>query len=214
MLAVPMTKATLLKTDILVSLRATPERTCVRARVPWFPPPARWGADSSPSTSSASPKYMSWTGGDSSFGVFKWCESEIIMMTLDSSRNLAGVGTLLMVNLPHRLWGPHRCLGAAGHHPLACRAEGMADFYKEQGIFNNALYGFILVIVGVVVAVVVAIISMVAWFATIGVNIRDLSSWSQLGPALTSYFQNPGNMGGIFTFLGQLSRCCSCSSFS
>ena len=95
-------------------------------------------------------------------------------------------------------------VGLAGLILVLVGLRGLADFHKEQGIFNNALYGFILVIVGVVVAVGVAIVSLVAWFVSIGVNIGDISRWSELGPALSGYFQNPSNMGGIFGFIGAI----------
>jgi len=44
--------------------------------------------------------------------------------------------------------------------------KGLADFYGEREIFNNALYGFIFGIIGVVVAIalfVMAFLSGISW---------------------------------------------------
>jgi len=79
-------------------------------------------------------------------------------MTLESSKNLGGVGALLMFIgiFPYiNTFGIVELIGAI---LLLVALHGFASYYKEQGIFNNAIYGIIAGIVGVVVAVAIGIL--------------------------------------------------------
>jgi len=40
--------------------------------------------------------------------------------------------------------------------------KGLADFYNERGIFDNALYGFIFGIIGIVVAIALFFIAFLS----------------------------------------------------
>ena len=78
-------------------------------------------------------------------------------MTAESSKNLGGIGALLMFIgvLPYvNYFGIIELIGAI---LVLIALHGLGSYYKEEGIFNNALYGIIAGIVGVVLAVVVGI---------------------------------------------------------
>ncbi|MEM2440610.1 MAG: DUF996 domain-containing protein [Candidatus Bathyarchaeia archaeon] len=81
-------------------------------------------------------------------------------MSLESNRILGGVGALLMVlsilgvlGVPYTLF-----LLVVGAILVLIALKGFADHYQDGDIFNNALYGFITVIVGMVA--VVAVLAM------------------------------------------------------
>ena len=78
-------------------------------------------------------------------------------MSLESNKTLGGVGAILLAIPFTNLIGIILVLIAM---------KGMADFYNDESIFKNALYGFIFGFVGVVS--LVAVVLMVALgFATI-----------------------------------------------
>jgi uncharacterized membrane protein len=79
-------------------------------------------------------------------------------MNLESSKTLGGVGAILLLigTIPFAV----RYLGVialVGFILVLVALHGLADYYKENGIFDNALYGFIAAIVGVVAAVAAAV---------------------------------------------------------
>jgi uncharacterized membrane protein len=78
-------------------------------------------------------------------------------MTLESSKNLGGVGALLMFIgiFPYiNFFGIVEVIGAI---LVLVALHGFSSHYKEEGIFSNALYGVIAGIVGVVLAVAIGI---------------------------------------------------------
>ena len=56
--------------------------------------------------------------------------------------------------------------------------KGLADYYAEAGIFNNALYAVITAIVGGIATAAVALIALVGFFSELGVNIGNIADWS------------------------------------
>jgi uncharacterized membrane protein len=79
-------------------------------------------------------------------------------MTLESSKTLGGVGAILLLIGTVPFGEPYLgVLALVGFILVLVGLHGLADYYKENGIFNNALYGFIAAIVGVVAAVVAAV---------------------------------------------------------
>lgn len=78
-------------------------------------------------------------------------------MTIESSKNLGGVGALLMFIgiFPYiNYFGIVELIGAI---LVLVALHGFGSYYKEEGIFNNALYGIITGIVGVVLAVAIGL---------------------------------------------------------
>jgi uncharacterized membrane protein len=79
-------------------------------------------------------------------------------MTLESSKTLGGVGAILLLigTIP---FAPQYTgvIALVGFILILVALHGLADIYKENGIFNNALYAFIATIVGVVAAALTAV---------------------------------------------------------
>ncbi len=71
-------------------------------------------------------------------------------MNLETSKNLGGIGAILLVIGFLGIFGTFYAgvLGLIGIILVLVAMKGLADNYNEAGIFNNTLYGFILTIVG------------------------------------------------------------------
>jgi uncharacterized membrane protein len=115
-------------------------------------------------------------------------------MTLESSKNLGGVGALLMFIgvFPYiNTFGVVELIGAI---LILVALHGFASYYKEQGIFNNAVYGIIAGIVGVVIAIAVGILVVLPSikdfilkiYPTWNGNWSSLSSLSSMTPVTTN----------------------------
>ena len=78
-------------------------------------------------------------------------------MSLESNKTLGGVGAILLA-IPF--------LNLVGIILVLIALKGMADYYNDEGIFKNALYGFIFGVVGVI-ALIAVILMLVLGFATI-----------------------------------------------
>ena len=74
-------------------------------------------------------------------------------MTLESSKILGGIGAILLfIGVITFFVQPLLAiLGLIGIILVLVAMHDLANYYKESGIFNNALYGFIAGIVGIVV---------------------------------------------------------------
>jgi len=72
--------------------------------------------------------------------------------------------------------------------------NGFANYYKEKGIFNNALYGIIIFIVGVVVTIAVAIFFLVDFFTSLGI---DLTNWQSLQTVDWASIMTPDKIIGL-----------------
>jgi uncharacterized membrane protein len=116
-------------------------------------------------------------------------------MTLESSKTLGGVGALLMFIgvLPYvSYFGIIEIIGAI---LVLVALHGFASIYKESGIFDNALYGMIAGIVGVVLAVVAGI-------AIVLPNIKDFllklfPSWNGDWSTISSFSGMTPNTSNI-----------------
>ena len=87
-------------------------------------------------------------------------------MTLESSKNLGGIGALLLFIGVFPYINYFGILDIIGLILLLVALHGFGSYYKEEGIFNNALYGIIAGIVGVVLAIAIGL-------AIILPNIKD-----------------------------------------
>ncbi len=77
-------------------------------------------------------------------------------MTLESSKNLGGIGAILLIvaSLAFFVQPLFSFIGIVGVILILIALHGLAEVYQDRGIFNNALIAFIAVIVGVAVTVV------------------------------------------------------------
>lgn len=93
-------------------------------------------------------------------------------MSFESNRILGGVGALLMVISFLGLLASAYFLFllVVGAILVLVALKGFADHYQEGGIFNNALYGFITVIVGLVATVATFVILFLQMLSNIPID--------------------------------------------
>lgn len=126
-------------------------------------------------------------------------------MTLESSKNLGGIGAILIVIGMLGFAVPYAgILLLIGLILLLIGLKGLADYFKEGGIFNNALYAIVLAIVGVVVAIATVVVSAFAALASIGIDLANVTDWTTFGTELTNRFTNFADFSAIWTLIGAL----------
>jgi uncharacterized membrane protein len=77
-------------------------------------------------------------------------------MTFESSKTLGGIGAILMFIGIFPIISYYGIVELVGAILVIVGLRGLANYYKENRIFSNALYGIIAGIVGVVIAAVAA----------------------------------------------------------
>lgn len=110
-------------------------------------------------------------------------------MTIESNKTLGGIGAILLVIFPFVGWpagGFAGLLGLAGVILVLISLNGLANEYRERGIFNNSLYGMLLAIVGAIVSFAIFVAAAFGVLAVIGLQV---SNWMDPG-AIQSAFQN------------------------
>jgi uncharacterized membrane protein len=116
-------------------------------------------------------------------------------MTLESSKSLGGIGAILLfigvLPFVQYLW----VIGLVGIILILVALNGLANYYSERGIFNNALYGVITAVVGVIVAVGAAVAALLANLS----NISDFISaiypgWNGDWTSLSGMTPNTSNL--------------------
>jgi uncharacterized membrane protein len=78
-------------------------------------------------------------------------------LTLDSSRYLGGIGALLLFIGVIPYINTFGVLAIIGVILVLIALHGFGSYYKERRIFNNAMYGVLAAIVGIVIAAVIGI---------------------------------------------------------
>jgi uncharacterized membrane protein len=116
-------------------------------------------------------------------------------MTIESSRTLGEIGAILLVIFPFCGWfagGFSGIIGLAGAILVLIALNGLANEYKERRVFNSAMYGFILAIVGIIVAVAIFVFAAFGMLSVLGINV---SNWTDPS-AVQNAFQNfsPANI--------------------
>jgi uncharacterized membrane protein len=111
-------------------------------------------------------------------------------MDIETSKNLSGVGAILLIigMLGFFASGYTGILSLIGIILLLIGMKGLANYYNDDGIFNNTLYGFITTIVG---GVAVAVGVIAAFLLSLSTLFEDIGDWSEIGPHLTQYFDDP-----------------------
>jgi uncharacterized membrane protein len=124
-------------------------------------------------------------------------------MDFDTCKNLSGIGALLMVigPLAGAAHGLGSVLGLVGIILLLIGLKGFADYYSESGIFNNWLYGIILIIVGAVIAVALFAITAFALLREAGL---DWAGVMNNPSSFAAYFADTANLNTILGFVGGL----------
>ena len=129
-------------------------------------------------------------------------------MTLESSKNLGGVGAILILIgalgifvLPYVL-----VISLIGIILVLIALHGLANYYKEQKIFSNALFGFIAQIVGGVSAIVALLYIVFDTTLFTGVLDKIFPGWNGNWSSLSGMTPTTTGLGiGDFTsILGAL----------
>ena len=116
-------------------------------------------------------------------------------MEFQTIKALGGVGALLLFIGCLTFISPAvGILGLIGLILVLIALNGFANYYKEKGIFNNALYGIIIFIVGVVVTIAVAIFILVDFLTSLGI---DLTNWQSLQTVDWASIMTPDKMIGL-----------------
>jgi uncharacterized membrane protein len=126
-------------------------------------------------------------------------------MTFESSKTLSAVGSLLIVigaalGFAVSFSG---ILSLVGIILLLIGLKGLANFYKEEGIFNNALYSMITAIAGCVVGIGVVAALAVQALRDIGIDWANIEDWANAGTDVTTVFTD-FDLSAIATLLGAL----------
>ena len=111
-------------------------------------------------------------------------------MTFESSKYLSAVGALLIVigAVAGFVISFSGILSLVGILLVLIGVKGLANFYKEQGIFNNTLYSMITIVVGCVVSIGVIAASAVAALADLGINWANIEDWVNIGTDVANVF--------------------------
>jgi uncharacterized membrane protein len=101
-------------------------------------------------------------------------------MNFETSKSIGGIGAILMFIGVLPFISAYGLLELVGAILVLVAMKGFADYYKEAGIFNNALYAIIAAIVGVVAFVAIAFVALVDFFTQIGVTLGagTVSNWT------------------------------------
>jgi uncharacterized membrane protein len=124
-------------------------------------------------------------------------------VTLESNKNLGGIGAILMFIGFLPVVNFYGILSFVGLILVMVALYNLAHFYMESGIFNNALYGVITAIVGVIIVAVVAVFALVGFFSELGLNIGlgNMADWSAILTQID--WTNIGlDFMGSFDFIG------------
>ncbi len=98
-------------------------------------------------------------------------------MTLESSKTLGGVGSLLMVISPVTgyVGGSFGgILGLVGLILVLISVKGLADHYNDGSIFNNTLYGVIFTIVGGVAFAGALVVGAAGFLSSLNIDVATL----------------------------------------
>ena len=116
-------------------------------------------------------------------------------MEFQTIKALGGIGALLLFIGCLTFISPAvGILGLIGLILVLIALNGFANYYKEKGIFNNALYGIIIFIVGVVVTIAVAIFILVDFLTSLGI---DLTNWQSLQTVDWASIMTPDKIIGL-----------------
>ena len=119
-------------------------------------------------------------------------------MSFETNKILGEIGALLMVIGPFA--GAYTAgLALIGFIMLIVAFYGLSDYYKERGIFNNALFGGIIFLVGGAVAVGIIISAAVGVLSLFGF---ELSNWSNPAYIQNFNWQSFTNFSALLPYIG------------
>jgi uncharacterized membrane protein len=97
-------------------------------------------------------------------------------MEFETSKTLGAIGAILVFITPF-VGAYTGILGLIGLILVLISMKGLADHYGEQGIFNNALYGVIIAIVGIVIFFGIVVFAAFELLTALGI---PPASWTDI----------------------------------
>jgi uncharacterized membrane protein len=127
-------------------------------------------------------------------------------MNLESAKNIGGVGAILLVIAGVAIFGTPfmGLLGLVGIILVLIALKGMADDYREAGIFNNAVYSIVTVIVGGVAFIGVLVASVLEFLSSLpdwAKTPLQAGDWQGFANAVQ---QHSWDLGSLWTLVGSL----------
>jgi len=121
-------------------------------------------------------------------------------MELETSKNLGGIGAILLVIASLAFVGPVYLvgiLGLIGWILVFIAMKGLSDYYNEGGIFNNYLYGFVVSIVGVIAFAATLVISFLLALSSFAFDWANPAGWE-------AFFANLTDFNALLPLLGSI----------
>ena len=116
-------------------------------------------------------------------------------MDFQTNKTLGGVGAILLLIGCLTFISPAvGILGLIGLILVLIALNGFADYYNEKGIFNNALYGIIIFVVGVVVTIAIAVFILVDFLTSLGL---DMTNWQSFQSVDWKNIMTPDKIMGL-----------------
>ncbi len=104
-------------------------------------------------------------------------------MTFESSKNMGGIGAILLVvgTLVPFFAGIYGwIIDLIGVILLFIGLKGFSDYYKDSRIFNNALYSLVITIIGGVITAVLVVVAALNLLKALGIDLSNLSNAQQI----------------------------------
>jgi len=119
-------------------------------------------------------------------------------MNLETSKNLGGIGAILLVIGLVGIIGTgySGMLSLIGLVLVLIAMKGLSDYYKDAGIFNNTLYGFVTSIIAVVAFVAVIVVALLETIANLGI-----ADWTNTAEWAAAFQANLSDMSAFFTLI-------------
>ena len=99
-------------------------------------------------------------------------------MTLETTRILGGIGTILILIFPFT--GQAGIVGIIGLILVMIALSQLSYHYHEPGIFNNALYGIITAVIGIAIFTVTLTTAATTFLNALGIKNITWNDWSAL----------------------------------
>jgi len=122
-------------------------------------------------------------------------------VNFESNKNLGGIGAILMFIGIFPYISTFGLIELVGAILVLVAMKGFADYYREAGIFNNALYAIISAIVGAGAFVAIAFLAFVDFFSELGINLT-LGNFSDWSTQISNIDWQTINMSTIGKFVG------------
>ena len=121
-------------------------------------------------------------------------------MEPESNKIFGGIGAILMLISPFGAFYTG-IIGLVGLILVLFALNSFADYYKEQRIFTNVLYGTILAIVGGAISVAVIVTAAINMLPVLGIH---MANWTDASAFQKLNLQNFTNWSALAPYIGAI----------